>query len=79
MIANAQKRGLLDAMAVFYMIRASLRHSTQICPRTKVKRPAVGSRKHAQGPEFAGFFCSFAPQARFLKALQEFLGVSWLF
>ena len=54
MIANAQKRGLLDAMAVFYMIRASLRHSTQIWPRTKVKRPAVGSRKHAQGPQFAG-------------------------
>ena len=50
MIANARKRALLDAMNVFYMICASLRHSTQIWPRTKVKRPAVGSRKHVQGP-----------------------------
>ena len=47
MIANARKRALLDAMNVFYMICASLHHSTQIWPRTKVKRPAVGSRKHA--------------------------------
>ena len=54
MTANARKRALLDAMTVLYMICASLHLSTQIWPHTKVKRPAVGSRKHAQGPQFAG-------------------------